>query len=106
MDDLIHKIEPFKDQYRITVIHTFGFWWFKSRLPMRYVGNRTVWHEYPSGRRAGSGLERWLCDSLTAWQWRENPRKVTDIRSGAASKDGIDLLPHWGGAQLHIVEME
>ncbi len=37
---------------------------------VEYRGEGTVWHRYPDGARAPSGLERLLCDAWTAAEWR------------------------------------
>lgn len=36
-----------------------------------YRGGSTVWHLYPSGDRASTSMEAWLCDRWTAYRWQE-----------------------------------
>ena len=36
-----------------------------------YRGNGTVWHRYPSGARAGTFTEGWLCDVWQRVRWEE-----------------------------------
>lgn len=35
----------------------------------RYIGSCTVWHEFPSGRRADTETEALLCDIWTHARW-------------------------------------
>jgi hypothetical protein len=44
---------------------------FRNGKTQTYRGGCTVWHAVPSGDRAGSSVERWLCDRWTAIKWTE-----------------------------------
>lgn len=37
----------------------------------RYRGRCTVWHLYPTGERAGTLMEGWLCEQWQAAKWTE-----------------------------------
>ena len=41
----------------------------KNGEEREFRGSCTVWHEYPSGNRAGTHIERWLSDREKSYQW-------------------------------------
>ena len=62
------------DDVIITIEYTPG--WFLRLFgvlatTIKYRGSCTVWHEYPSGRRAGSGIESMLYCKWTKWKWSQ-----------------------------------
>ena len=42
--------------------------WSDGRV-RHFRGSCTVWHEFPSGRRAGTGLEYLLAQAVAAAKW-------------------------------------
>ncbi len=42
-----------------------------KNIKQEFIGDCTVWHEYPSGKRCGTFLESWLCDIWKKEQWEE-----------------------------------
>lgn len=40
-----------------------------------YRGDCTVWHHYPSGERADTSTESWLCDVWQRIKWKEQEQK-------------------------------
>jgi uncharacterized protein (DUF2132 family) len=55
--------------------------WFRKPVEEVYVGGATVWHSWPSGRRAGTLLEAWLCDVETAWKFEKKPLVSVEMQT-------------------------
>lgn len=55
--------------YKLTVEFS-PFWPWGRPQRQRFVGEGTVWHEYPGGKRCSSFLEGDLCDMLQGWKFR------------------------------------
>ncbi|UJW87930.1 hypothetical protein [Devosia sp. SL43] len=63
------RIERF-DHFDARIICESRFLWFKPRRVV-FVGNCTVWHSYPDGKRVPTGIELWFCDIWKSWKWRQ-----------------------------------
>jgi hypothetical protein len=48
-------------------------WLQRYRVEEKWVGGCTVWHSFPSGRRAKPSVERWLSE---VEQWHKMKTKV------------------------------
>lgn len=62
------RIERF-DEFEAKIICESRSFWRRPRR-VEFVGNCTVWHSYPSGKRQPTHLELWFCDIWKRWKWQ------------------------------------
>lgn len=47
---------------------------FRAPDDVRFRGCDTVWYQYPSGKRAGTGLEGMICEARQRFKWSQKER--------------------------------
>lgn len=61
---------------QVTIEVVPGFWgrlFGKKTEVVKFHGGGTVWHQYPTGRRAGTEMEALICDLLVGVKMRDIP---------------------------------
>lgn len=49
--------------------------WFRKPVMAEFVGNCTVWHQYPNGKRQPTHVEMWFCNIWQREVWRRQAAK-------------------------------
>jgi len=79
MRRIVKKVSGSRRRYQIEVEiepSLFAQFFGATNKTYTYQGSGTVWHQFPSGVRASTWMEAFLCDAVVAHQMQEKSLTV------------------------------